>query len=94
MDSPPETPVSNVDFGRAVGVHFTTASRYRTGDRVPSTKAAQRIAEAYDLDANDLLRAIRDGGPAFGHYLRMNVFGPEPGVDVDKDGNEKKEWTK
>lgn len=94
MDSPIETPVSNVDFGRAVGVHFTTASRYRTGDRVPSTKAAQRIAEAYNLDANDLLRAIRDGGPAFGHYLRMNVFGPELGIDVDKDGNEKKEWIK
>lgn len=71
-----------------MGVHFTTASRYRTGDRLPSTKVALAIAEAYDLDANEILRAIRDGGPAFGHYLRMNVFGPELGIDVDKNGDE------
>lgn len=93
MDSPIETPVSNADFGRAVGVHFTTASRYRTGDRVPSTKVALAIAEAYDLDARAILETIREGGPVFGHYLRMNVFGPEPGIDVDENGNEMKEWS-
>jgi len=90
MDSPTKETVSNAEFGRAVGVHFTTASRYRNGDRVPSTGVALKIAEAYDLDPGDVLRAIRDGRECFGHFMRINVFGPEPGVDLNEDGTERK----
>lgn len=90
MDSPTRAPVSNTVFGRAVGVHFTTASRYRNGDRVPSTGVALKIAEAFDLDPGDILRAIRDGREAFGHFMRMNVFGPEPDVDLNEDGTERR----
>lgn len=88
MDSPVKHSVSNAEFGRAVGVHFTTASRYRTGDRVPSTSIALAIVKAYGVDAKELLQAVKDGPSAFGHFLRMHIFGPEPGVDVDSHGNE------
>lgn len=87
MDSP-RKPVSNADFGRATGMHFTTASRYRTGDRVPSTRVALAIVEIYNLDALEVLKAIDAGPQAFGHLLRMQVFGPEPGIDIDSQGNE------
>lgn len=89
MDSPTKDTVSNAAFGRAVGVHFTTASRYRNGERVPSTGVALKIAESYDLDPGDVLRAIRSGREYFGHFMRMNVFGPEPEVDLNQDGTEK-----
>lgn len=90
MDSPVEF-VSNAQFGRDVGVHFTTASRYRNGDRVPSTTVALKIADCYDLDPGEMLRAISAGREAFGHYIRMKVFGPEPQIDLNKDGSEK-DW--
>ena len=86
-------PVSNAQFGRDVGVHFTTASRYRNGERVPSTTVALKIAEVYHLDPEDVLRAIVAGREAFGHFMRMNVFGPEPQVDLNEDGSEK-QWRK
>jgi hypothetical protein len=89
MDSPTKTWHSNAEFGRAVDVHFTTASRYRNGERVPSTGVALRIAETYDIDPGELLRAIRSGHQAFGHLMRMRVFGPEPEVDLNEDGTEK-----
>lgn len=94
MDSPTGYPVSNSSFGRTIGVHFTTASRYRTGDRVPSTDIALTIIEAYGLDALEMLRVIRAGPAACGHFLRMNVFGPEPGIDIDDDGVEIKFYRK
>lgn len=93
MDSttplPPESQWdSNTEFGNATGVHFTTASRYRNGERVPSTGVARRMALHYGLDAAEVLDAIAKGRAYFGHYVRMNIFGPEPGVDIDADGNE------
>jgi transcriptional regulator with XRE-family HTH domain len=78
-----------MQFGKAVGVHFTTASRYRNGDRVPSTGVAYRIAQYYNLDPGEVLGAIAAGREAFGHFMRMNVFGPEPKVDLNSDGSEK-----
>lgn len=93
MDSPSGHP-SNTTFGDAVGVHFTTASRYRNGDRLPSHPIALRIVEYYGLDPGDMMRAISAGRETFGHYVRMNIFGPEPGVDIDQDGVEVTEdWT-
>ena len=78
-----------MEFGKAVDVHFTTASRYRNGERVPSTGVAFRIAQYYRLDAGEVLAAIAAGREAFGHYMRMTVFGPEPAVDLNPDGSEK-----
>lgn len=79
---------SNSDFSSATGVHFTTASRYRNGERVPSTGVARRMAIHYGLDAAEVLEAISRGRIYFGHYVRMRIFGPEPGIDVDANGVE------
>jgi len=79
MDTPAET---NGGFEEKVGVDFTTASRYRNGDRVPSTRTAQKIADAYGLDVAEMLRAIAGGREEFGYYIRTRVFGPE---DIDQD---------
>ncbi len=81
--------VSNAEFGRDCGVHFTTASRYRNGERVPSTRVARKMARKYNLDSGELLDAIEQGREYFGHYVRMRVFGPEPEVDLNPDGSEK-----
>lgn len=91
MDSPTRSvPAPTLmEFGDAVGVHFTTASRYRNGERVPSTGVAYRIAKYYGLEPADVLAAIVAGREAFGHFMRMNVFGPEPAVDLNPDGSEK-----
>jgi transcriptional regulator with XRE-family HTH domain len=93
MDSPTEIPVqptaTNSTFARSVGVHFTTASRYRNGERVPSTGVALKIANVYGLDAREILEAIARGRQSFGHFMRMRVFGPEPEVDLNTDGTEK-----
>lgn len=90
MDSPTETPVSNASFGLAVGVHFTTASRYRNGEWVPSIDKARKIAHVYGLDLDELTEAMAGGRETFGHYIRMHVFGPEPAVDLNEDGSERK----
>lgn len=90
MDSPTRIYASNADFSKAVGVHFTTASRYRNGERVPSTGVAMRMAKAYGLDPGEVLAAICEGHQAFGHYVRMHIFGPEPAVDLNEDGTERK----
>lgn len=90
MDSPTKSPVSNAAFGHAVGVHFTTASRYRNGERVPSTDVALKIVKAYGLDLEEMIEAMASGREIFGHYIRMRVFGPEPSVDLNEDGTERK----
>lgn len=74
-------PVTNGQFAAAVGVHFTMASRYRNGQRTPSTRVLSRIAEVYELPIGDLVEAATAGGEKFGHYMRIHVFGAEPEVD-------------
>lgn len=74
-------PVTNGAFAAKVGVHFTMASRYRNGLRVPSTTTALHIVEAYGLDHQEMLEAIGRGAAEFGHYIRVHVFGPDPERD-------------
>lgn len=89
MDSPTKIPASNPSFGAAVGVHYTTASRYRNGERLPSYAVALKMARVYGLDLEEMMTAMAAGTEAFGHYIRMRVFGPEPAVDLNEDGSEK-----
>lgn len=74
-------PVTNSQFAAAIGVHFTMASRYRNGQRVPSTKVLQKIAQEYELPIDELVTAATAGGRQFGHYMRIHLFGAEPEVD-------------
>lgn len=66
--------VSNNQFARAVGCHYTLSSRLRNGHRRPSVDMLNRIRNAYDLDADDMLEAYEAGTEAFAKYLRKNIF--------------------
>jgi transcriptional regulator with XRE-family HTH domain len=87
MTSVPEVEISqmtNVEFARRVGCHHTTASRYRNGERVPSTALAMRILDEFPLTSkqkDQLLRLMAAKGMSlderrktFGKWLRENVF--------------------
>jgi transcriptional regulator with XRE-family HTH domain len=74
MDSNQDT-VTLEAFADRVGCHFTTASRLRSGDRMPSRELLGRIVEAYDLDRERTLNLFTAGTPDdFGKYLREEVF--------------------
>lgn len=69
--------VSNADFGRRVGVHYTFASRLRTGQRIPSMATVVAIREAFDLDPKataEMLDAIGESPAAFGQWVNKNLF--------------------
>lgn len=78
MDSNTDT-VTLEAFADRVGCHFTTASRLRSGDRMPSRELLGRIVEAYGLDKEAAFDRFTAGDSAkFGEFLRKNVFGGEP----------------
>jgi transcriptional regulator with XRE-family HTH domain len=81
MDTTRE-PVTNGEFARAIGVHFTMASRYRNGQRIPSTTVLKKIADEYGLPIDELVDAATAGGDQFGHYMRYNLFGLDPVADA------------
>lgn len=66
--------VTNEDFAQRVGIHFTMASKLRNGKRTPSTETLVAIREAFGLDANDMVDALKSGKEGFGEYLRDQVF--------------------
>lgn len=68
-------------FAAKVGCHFTTASRLKAGDRLPSIELLSRIILVYGLDANQMMEMVfstnipkSDRRDAFGRYLRQNIF--------------------
>lgn len=61
-------------FSERVGCHFTTASRLRSGDRLPGRKLLGRITHEYHLDPSDVLDAYSSSQEEFGRYLRVHVF--------------------
>jgi transcriptional regulator with XRE-family HTH domain len=66
--------LTNVEFAERVGCDFTTSSRYRNGQRVPSYPMLLRIAKAFDLDPMPLVKACSQGPEAFGRLIRKQVF--------------------
>lgn len=76
------------EFADKVGCHFTTASRLRSGDRMPGREMFDRIVKAYDLDPLEALTAFCGSRDGFGAYLRANVFDvTEEDVKADKERN-------
>lgn len=77
-----ETPITNPDkrvtlyrFSRDVGCHFTTASRLRSGDRMPGGKILLNTVKQYGLDPMKTLEAFGTEDPEiFGDFLRKEVF--------------------
>ena len=52
----------------------TLSSRLRNGHRRPSVDMLNRIKNAYDLDADELLSAFEAGPKEFSKFLRERVF--------------------
>lgn len=72
-----ETSVKRVtltQFAKATGCHFTTASRLRSGTRMPGRELFGKIVEVYSLDHAESMRAFAGTRVDFGAYLRKNVF--------------------
>lgn len=68
-------PLTNEKFGELVGCHFTTSSRLRNGERLPSLNMMTKIQKAFDLPYDDLMSAYEGGAAVFGRYLSVKVFG-------------------
>jgi transcriptional regulator with XRE-family HTH domain len=75
--------MTNIEFARRVGCHHTTASRYRNGERVPSTAITMRILSEFDLtpkQKDELSSVLSKAVPLerrralYGAWLRANVF--------------------
>lgn len=67
-------PETNSSFARKVGCNHTTASRLRSGQRMPSGKMLFRICEAYGLNKSEALSVFARGSEEFSKWLRANVF--------------------
>lgn len=72
-------------FAKKTGCHFTTASRLRSGHRLPSGRLLSRIVDSFGLKADEALAAYTGGEEKFGEYLRENVFKPIYEDDYDDE---------
>lgn len=80
-----EPSMTNAEFARRVGCHYTMASRLRNGERTPSAEMLAKIVNAFktqlstdDIDAMfDALTDHEDESAkaqAFGAWLRDHIF--------------------
>jgi transcriptional regulator with XRE-family HTH domain len=79
--------LTNKQFATAIGCHFTTASRYRNGHRLPQVELLERMRkvlgvshdEIYDVWSKGRRYKSRHGTDRpernpFGIYLRRHIF--------------------
>lgn len=80
MDNQQPGAVTLEQFAARVDCHFTTASRLRSGERLPGRELLGRIIEAYGLDPVQAMSLFvskePDARSKFGEYLRKHVFDP------------------
>lgn len=72
------------EFAAAVECHFTTASRIRSGTRMPGRELFKRIVSTYGLDPAESLRYFCGSRTEFGRYMRENVFNVDDS-DMERD---------
>jgi transcriptional regulator with XRE-family HTH domain len=74
----PLPPASNTTIAEKIGCDYTTVSRLRSGQRVPSLELALRIVQSYELSEADQVEFWRVlGDPkSCGEFLTNRVFGP------------------
>lgn len=68
---------TNAGFAARTGVHFTMASRLRSGARSPSISTFLAVVRGYDMPCDrwmSWLEAIDQGNEASGAWLRENIF--------------------
>lgn len=71
------TTMTNQEFADSVGIHFTMASRLRSGDRRPGLATVIAVIRAYSLDCDEVvawLEAIEQGPKESGEWLRAHIF--------------------
>lgn len=61
-------------FASRVDCHLSTASRLRSGERLPSLTLLARIGREFKLPLPELVAQYEKGRPAFAKYLRTRVF--------------------
>lgn len=61
-------------FATAVGCHLSTASRLRSGERLPSRELLGRIVRIYELSRDEAFDAFTAGPATFGLFLQSRVF--------------------
>lgn len=66
-------PLTNREFGDAVGIHHSMASRIRNGKRLPGIDTIGRIAEVYGIPEKRLLDARKKGEEAFGRLIQKEI---------------------
>lgn len=66
--------MTNAEFAKRIGVHFSMASRLRAGKRLPSATILRRIHQEFRVPLKDLMDAHEQGPKAFGALLRERVF--------------------
>lgn len=85
-DSPSSARITNQQFADATGLHFTMASRLRSGQRRPSIRTLQRIATVYGLPIQELIDQYNAGRSdpadpnspyAIGLFLAEKIFGDD-----------------
>jgi transcriptional regulator with XRE-family HTH domain len=67
-----DRPKTSAQFAAAVDIHYSMASRLRSGERRPSLDLLIRIIDAYGLDINEAVHAAHTN--EFGSYLEERVF--------------------
>jgi len=67
-----DRPKTSAQFAAAVDIHYSMASRLRSGERRPSLDLLIRIVDAYGLDINEAVHAAHAN--EFGSYLEERVF--------------------
>lgn len=71
------TIMTNQEFADSVGIHFTMASRLRSGDRRPGLSTVIATIRAFSLDCDEIvgwLSAIEQGPKESGAWLRARIF--------------------
>jgi len=65
--------MTNRQFAAVIGTSESYASYIRSGKRLPGMAAFVAIVTAFDLDANELVHAYRQGAHAVAEYLDKKV---------------------
>lgn len=81
MENKTDSAVTLEMFSERVGCHFTTASRLRSGERLPGRRLLGRIVREYGLNRDKAFDAFTAGPDEFGVFLRETVFATPVGAD-------------
>jgi transcriptional regulator with XRE-family HTH domain len=65
--------MTNREVADAIGVTESYVSLIRAGKRLPGAAAIVDIVTAFKIDANEFVRAYREGAPVLAQYLEDHL---------------------